>query len=176
MLGVLAAEGAAGHTIRASGDRVTAIGAFRPYVDPTLSAALRAFGPTTSREPIGSPSKYGCTARWRTIGLTIGFANFGLDRGHTACEADRGRIGGAVIKGPAGRRAWRTSAGLRVGSRENRIPVLHPGARKHADGWWLVTGSSPYGGDCPCPIGVLRAVTVRGRVTSLRIHVGAAGD
>lgn len=111
--------------------------------------------------------------RWRSTGLTILFANFG---GGNACEEDLGRAQSAVIKGSRAT-PWRTAGGLRIGHREREIRRRHPNAAEHSDGYWLVTGQSPFGGcDPTCPFGMVRAKVHRGSVSSFRVWIGAAGE
>ncbi|MGH2780810.1 MAG: hypothetical protein ACRDLA_05265, partial [Thermoleophilaceae bacterium] len=71
---------------------VRAIGDFKPARSPTLGAAIRAYGPTTSRRGGGEI----CRVRWAPLGVNIRFQNFG---GVDSCRPRGGRAQKAVIKG-----------------------------------------------------------------------------
>ena len=161
---------AAGDTIRAQGSasgfgRVLAIGAFKPERDPTLAAAISAFGDPSSRRRSGDTA---CRVSWSGVGLAILFANFG---GGGACDPRYGR----AQRGRANGSRWRTGKGLRVGDRVRRLIRLHPRASRHGRVWWLVSGVSLYGSPSR-RYPVLAAAVSRGRVASLKLEIGAAGD
>jgi hypothetical protein len=98
------------------------------------------------------------------------FANFG---GHAACHGRYGYAQTLVIRGVNSRR-WSTDRGLQVGTRDDRIPQLHPQARRHGSGWWLTTYTNYIGETSQVP-GMVARVT-NGRVSSFRARIGAAGD
>lgn len=81
-----------------------------------------------------------------------------------------------MVKGISGR-AWRTPRGLRVGDSRARMLRLYPGARYRGGaypGWWLHSAQLPYGG--PGPSQIVWALVTRGRVSSIRVWLGGAGD
>jgi hypothetical protein len=78
------------------------IGRFLVQRDGTLDGAIRAFGKPTSRRR----GRYqDCTARWRPIGLRIGFYNLG---GRNPCLRQYGYFSNATMVGVTGlpRRAF----------------------------------------------------------------------
>lgn len=158
-------------TIRTRSGAVVALGRFAVGENPHLRAAIRAFGAPDRR--VGMVRGLACHVSWIRLGLKVVFANFG--GGGTACHGSHGKAQSASIVGSSGRR-WRTERGLRLTHREAQIPLLHPNARKHQNGWWLAVTSLPFGDGCPCPYPSLRAKVTRGRVSSFRIYIGAAGD
>ena len=145
--------------------KVLAIGDWRPEDDPTLGAAIAAFGPPTKKKRSGGGS--GCGVRWSSIGLRAIFANFG---GAVACRPD----GGLVQEVRAYGNSWRTARGLEHGARARRVRELYPRAERHRAGFWLVTAFNPIGEQGRYP--VLRTVMGGGRVIAFHIEVGAAGD
>jgi hypothetical protein len=161
------APAGAAETIRTGKTTVTRIGSFDPTTDPTVGAAVRAFGePTTS--VAGDDT---CTADWSALRLRIVFASFGSrEPGETVCSPTVGRAQTFTARG----RAFRTSAGLRVGDRRSLIRRRHPAARLHGTTWWLRTATSLVGeGES---YGVLRARTRSGRVSTFSGWIGAAGE
>ena len=69
---------------------------------------------------------------------------------------------------------WRTAKGLRVGQPLARLRSLYPGATRHRETWWLVTGLSQIGAPHRYPV---LAATVRGgTVRSFSTQILAAGD
>jgi hypothetical protein len=168
------AEAARPLYIKADSKGVDTLGGFHPKRNPTLRAAIRALGQPSGKRGRGSEA---CTVRWSDIGLVVLFANFGAN---DACSPGFGRVQSVVIKGSKAR-PWRTDRGLRLGDSLARLRLLYPATAYHSGGyypqsWWLVVGSSPYGQGCPCPVPVLRAKLTRGRASSFRLWVGAAGD
>ena len=153
--------------VRGSADSfgsVLAIGGFKPERDPTLGAALDAFGAPSSQRRVAS---WGCRVVWHGPGVKILFANLG---GGGPCQEDLGRSQTARAYGDR----WRTAKGLRVGQTLGRLHSLYPSATRHGHSWWLVTAVSHIGETRRYP--VLRA-TVRGeRVRSFSLQIGAAGD
>jgi len=153
--------------VRGSADsfgRVLAIGAFKPERDPTVGAALDAFGEPSARRRLGNT---GCKLAWHGPGVKILFANFGLGG---ACEEEVGRSQTARAYGDR----WRTTKGLRVGQRLGRLRGLYPSAIRHSRSWWLVTAVSPFGDTHRYPV---LAATVRGGIVrSFALQIGAAGD
>jgi hypothetical protein len=153
-----------------SNGRVPTLGHFHPSRSPHFRAAFRVFGEPSSE----SGDDDFCRVRWATIGLTILFANFGIEN---ACDLDGGLAQYVVIKGPEAK-DWLTVPGLRIGNRVRRLRRLYPQASRHGKSWWLVTGRTRIACERPagCPYPVLRASIRRGRVDAFRVWVGAAGD
>ena len=151
--------------VRGSADgfgRVLAIGDFQPGRDPTLGAALDAYGVPSFKRRVSS---LGCKVGWNGPGVKVLFANLG---GGGAC--DRGRAQTARAFGDR----WRTAKGLRVGQRLARLRSVYPSATRHREVWWLVTGLSQIGAPHRYPV---LAATVRGgTVRSFSTQILAAGD
>jgi hypothetical protein len=159
-------------TIEATGSetgrgKVRAIGDFHPERDPTLRAAIRAFGQPDTRAGSGQGSA--CRVLWRPEGLRIQFVNLGAP-GRSACDPAIGRSQNARAFDPR----WRTGRGLRIGHRLRRLRRLYPGATRHGRSWSLVKGINVFVGDHPYP--VLRATMRDGRVASFALSIGAAGE
>ena len=142
--------------------RVLAIGDFKPGRDPTLAAALDAYGVPSFKRRV---STVGCRVGWNGPGVKVLFANLGNGG---AC--DRGRAQTARAFGDR----WRTAKGLRVGQRLARLRSLYPSATRHRDTWWLVTALSRIGAPHRYP--VLSATVRGGRVQSFLLRILAAGD
>jgi hypothetical protein len=163
-----AAAGARPFVIEARGSEtgpgvVRAIGDFRPARNPRLGAAIRAYGPTTSRRGGGEI----CRVRWAGIGVRITFQNFG---GVDSCEPSGGRAQKAVVDDDR----WRTGKGLRIGNEVARLRRLYPDATQTSRGFRLVEGILPFGQ--PRRYAVLGARVSGGRVRAFTMFVGAAGD
>ena len=140
------------------------IGRFRVQRDGTLDGAIRAFGKPTS---LRRGRYLDCEARWRSIGLRIGFYNLG---GQNPCLRQYGYFSNATMVG----RHWVTARGLRVGDPSRKLFVLYP-PRRFSGSWaWLLTRWSPYGDGAYYP--GLAAKIQRGWVTALRIRYAAGGD
>ena len=153
--------------VRGSADsfgRVLAIGDFKPARDPTVGAALDAFGEPSSRRRFGDTA---CKLAWHGLGVKVLFANFG---GGGACQEDLGRAQTARAYGDR----WRTVKGLRIGHRLARLRRVYPAATRHGRSWWLSTAVSFIGETHRYP--VLAATVRRGRVGSFSLQIGAAGD
>ena len=153
--------------VRGSADsfgRVLAIGDFKPARDPTLGAAIDAYGEPSFRR---RPSPESCKVGWHALGVKILFVNLG---GGGACNPNLGRSQTARAFGDR----WRTARGLGVGQRLARMRRLYPSATRHGRSWWLVTAVSLVGDPHRYPV---LAATVRGgTVRSFRLQIGAAGD
>jgi len=144
--------------------RVLAIGDFKPRRNPTLGAALDAYGVPSSRRRV---SRVSCKVGWNGPGVKVVFANLG---GGGPCGADRGRAQTARAFGAR----WRTAKGLRIGQSLRRLRSLYPDATRHGDTWWLVTGFSQIG--VPHRYPVLSATVPGGTVGSFGLQILAAGD
>jgi len=163
-----AAAGSPTYTIRTSDGFITRIGPMRTSsVDgPTLANASRIFGRPSVVDPVGDGSD-ACVVEWRRLRLRATFANFGID---SACAPRGGRLQAATIRSSR----FRTTRGIRVGSRSSAIPERHRGA-EFVDGiWWIASATSPYGDNEE--FATIAAVVRDGRVRALRLWVGAAGD
>jgi hypothetical protein len=155
--------------VRGSGEgpgEVRSIGDFKPSRDPTLGAAIDAYGAPASTNPFGDGT--GCRVAWPT-GARITFASFGTGN---ACEPDSGRAQVARVRGPA---AWRTGKGLELGDGVRKLRRLYPSAGRHGSSYWLVTGLSLFG-PRPTRYPVLAAAVRDGVVRSFKLEIGAAGD
>ena len=140
------------------------IGRFLVQRDGTLDGAIRAFGKPTSLR-LGQYQD--CTARWRPIGLRIGFYNLG---GRNPCQRQYGYFSNATMVG----RHWVTARGLRLGDPARRLHVLYS-TRRFTGSWaWLLTRWSPYGDGAYYP--GLAAKIHGGWVTAFRIRYAAGGD
>jgi hypothetical protein len=158
---------AAPHTIRTAGGSVARIGAFHPRQDPTIAAAVRAFGRPSARELTSNVS---CVVEWRRLRLRITFANFGgHGPGHTTCSASVGRAQSFAVRGPR----VQTWEGLRVGEPSATILERHRSAEFRRGSWWLRTAVSPFGDGSECA--VVSALVSGGRVTILKGWIGSAG-
>jgi len=91
------------------------IGRFLVQRDGTLDGAIRAFGKPTS---LRRGRYQDCTARWRPIGLRIGFYNLG---GRNPCLRQYGYFSNATMVG----RHWVTAKGLRLGDPARKLYVLY---------------------------------------------------
>jgi hypothetical protein len=167
---VVAGPAAAGpFTIKVQGSadsfgRVLAIGDFKPHRDPTLGAALDAWGDPSFETRL---SNWGCKVGWHGPGVKVLFANFG---GGGACEEDLGRSQTARAYGDR----WRSARGLRIGQTVGRLRQVYPSATRHGRTWWLVTAVTRIGETRRYP--VLAARVRGGRVRSFSMIIGAAGD
>jgi hypothetical protein len=166
-VGTAAASAAPTLTIRASQDVVTRIGTFRTQDDATPAAAVRAFGPPSSRRHAGE----GCRVEWRALRLRIYFANFGIVAPVVpACSSTGGLAQSFTVRS----RRFRTWRGLRPGDRSSTIRSRHPSARFRRGSWWLRTATSRTGVRSDYP--VVEALVSGGRVRVLRGWIGAAGE
>lgn len=142
---------------------MTYLGGWHVRAHPEYGKAVYALGKPTSLSSEGNP----CTARWAKLGLRILFTSFG---GATSCADSNAQT--AVIKGPAGRRAWRTQRGLRVGDTLARLRRLYPNARRKPGARVIVYQQDPYIGDGS----IVTALVRHKRVASLQLWLGGAGD
>jgi hypothetical protein len=143
---------------------VKRIGDFKPARNATLAAAVRAYGEPSSTSGGGDS----CSVRWRRLGLTILFANFG---GADACEPSAGLAQRAVVKR---RKRWHTRRGLHIGDHLRKLDRLYPGVEPRAGGFALVTAYSPVGTGGRYT--VLGARVRISRVRAFVLFIGAAGD
>ena len=165
-----AAQAQTDFTLRAKGSstglgKVTAIGAFKPQSDPSLGAAVRAFGPPSSVRPRGQVS---CRLGWRAIGLRITFVNLG---GGSACDPALGKAQIGL--------GLRAQLAHRQGPEDPQHHAQAPpplSARACAGGArtasWAASSSSATAAATRC----LRPRPSRGRVGSFKLNIGAAGE
>ena len=160
------APASAVRTIKAEPSRywgVTYMGSWHVRAHADYGKAVFALGEPSRVTSDGVP----CTAYWNILGLRILFTSFG---GATSCsDASPKR---AVVKGPAGRRAWRTQRGLRVGDRLSRLRRLYPNARRKPGARVVVYQEDPFIGDGS----IITALIRHRRVASLQLWLGGAGD
>jgi hypothetical protein len=165
-----AASHAATHsfTIRTSAGSITRIGSMATTgrSGGTLARAIAAFGRPTLIDPVGDGSD-ACRVVWRHLRIRATFANFGLD---SACAPTGGRLQSATVRS----RRFRTTRGVRVGTRSQTIPDKHRNAAFRDGAWWIASVVLPYGSEEETP--TVRALVRRGRVSALALYVGAAGD
>jgi hypothetical protein len=163
---IVAAPAAAARTIKAAPERhwgVTHLGDWHVRAHPEYGKAMFALGEPTQVSSPGNP----CSAGWAHLGLRILFTSFG---GATSCAETNAQS--AVIKGAAGRRAWRTQRGLRVGDRFARLKRLYPNARRKPGARVIVYQKDPFIGDGD----IITALIRHKRVASFRLWLGGAGD
>jgi hypothetical protein len=155
-------------TIHTSDGAVTRIGALRTFGRDggSLARATAVFGRPSSIDPIGNGSD-ACRIEWRDLRLNATFANFGLE---SACSPGGGRLQAATIRSSR----FRTTRGVRVGSRSSTIPLKHRAARFIDGAWWIASLTPPFGDEQE--IATVSAIVRDGRVRALRLWVGAAGD
>lgn len=140
------------------------IGRFLVKRDGTLDGAIRAFGKPTS---LRRGRYLDCVARWRPIGLRIGFYNLG---GRNPCLRQYGYFSNATMVG----RHWVSARGLRLGDPARKLHMVYS-PRRFTGSWaWLLTRYSPYGDGAYYP--GLAAKIHRGWVTAFRIRYAAGGD
>lgn len=140
------------------------IGRFLVQRDGTLDGAIRAFGKPTSLRRGRSQD---CKARWRPIGLRIGFYNLG---GRNPCLRQYGYFSNATMVG----RHWVTARGLRLGDPARKLHTLYS-PRRFTGSWArLLTRYSQFGDGGYYPD--LAAKIHRGWVTAFRIRYPAGGD
>ncbi|HEY5709889.1 MAG TPA: hypothetical protein VIS51_10875 [Solirubrobacterales bacterium] len=148
--------------IEANDAGVQNLGGFHPLRNPTVGAAVKAFGRPSSRQPRYGGS--GCEVSWRKIGLKMTFAYYGGGGGRTAaCRANRGVAKSALIQGSTAER-WQTSRGIRIGDSLEQLERLYPSAVEWEGDYWLAIGFSPVGEDSSYPVlaAMVRSEAVRG--------------
>lgn len=164
--GVAWAPAAAARTIKAEPGHywaVTYLGGWHVRAQPDYGKAVFALGEPSSVSGGGVP----CTAHWGRLGVKILFTSFGGVESCSEASAQR-----AVVKGPAGRNAWRTQRGLRVGDRFARLQRLYPEARRRPGARVVVYQDDPLIGDGS----IITALIRHKRVASLQLWLGGAGD
>jgi len=168
-IGAAPAHAAASFTIHTDRGFIKRIGAFRTnggFEAGLLRGAIRVWGAPSRRTSIYSDND--CRIEWQALRLSAMFVNFG--GGGTACEADYGRLQTATIKS----RRFRTTRGIRVGSRSVAIPRRHPSAEFRGGAWWITSVYLPYGDGSEQA--TIKAIVANGRVTALKLWVGAGGE
>ena len=171
VLGVAVAEsGGASRsfTIRTSDGYVTRIGTFkvRGTNQGTLAQAIAAFGRPSEVDPSGDGSD-ACYVTWRRLRIRATFANFGLA---DACSPSGGLLQSATLRS----RRFRTTRGVRVGTRSRTIPAKHHNAQFRNGSWWIASAVLPFGDQRETP--TVRALVRNGQVSAFTLFIGAAGD
>jgi hypothetical protein len=170
---VAAADASAVRTIRTNGDGwVTKIGGLTTLARsaatvPTLEKATAEFGRPTSVAPIGQGIQ-SCSVRWRPLRVRAIFVNLG---GGRSCAPTEGNLQTLTIRS----RKFRTARGLRVGDASSTIRDKHPDAEFKKNVWWIADAVSPYGEEAT-RIPTVEAIVSGGKVTVLRVWIGAGGD
>ncbi len=142
--------------IQANSAGVQNLGGFHPIRNPTVGAAVKAFGRPSSRLPRYGGS--GCDVSWKKIGLKITFAYYG--GGGTACKRGVAKTG--VIQGSAADR-WQTNRGVRIGDSLEQLESRYPNAVEWEGDYWLAIGYTPVGEGGSYPV---LAATVSGETVS----------
>lgn len=159
-------------TIQASSIGVYNLGGFHPIRNPTVGAAVKAYGRPSSRRPRFGGS--GCDISWRRIGIQMTFAYFGGGGGRrAACRANRGVAKSALIRG-FGAERWQTSRGVRIGDSREQLERRHPSAVEWEGDYWLEIGYSPIGEGSSYP--VLVALIDGGTVSGFEAMMSPAYD
>jgi hypothetical protein len=143
--------------IQANNAGVQNLGGFHPIRNPTVAAAVKAFGRPSSRQQRYGRS--GCDVSWRKIGLKITFAYYG--GGGSACRRGIAKTG--VIQGTAADR-WQTNRGIRIGDSLEQLERRYPNAVEWEGDYWLAIGYSPVGdgGSYPVLAAMVNGETVSG--------------
>ena len=163
---VAASTAAAARTIKAEPGRywaVTYLGGWHVRAHAEYGKAVFALGEPSVVVGSGVP----CTAYWHHLGLRILFSSFG---GATSCSDAKAQR--AIVKGPVGRRVWRTQRGLRVGDSLARLGRLYPDARRKPGARVVVYQRDPVIGDGS----IITALIRNRRVASLQLWLGGAGE
>jgi hypothetical protein len=174
-----AVRASGGKTVIVVSAKSAKIGTYAPDRNPTLAAAIKAFGRPSSCAPVRNLSSF-ASVHWRTLGLRMVFGAYAArPAGVTPCEATRAlRLDSAYASG----REWETSRSLRGGDSVARLRELYPVAffRQYTrgvqrlSGWWLVVRSSRVPDSHRFP--ALLARTKSGRVTEFVVTLAAEGS
>ncbi|HEU5062474.1 MAG TPA: hypothetical protein VFT79_04890 [Solirubrobacterales bacterium] len=147
--------------IQANSAGVQNLGGFHPLRNPTVGAAVRAFGRPSSRQPRYGGS--GCDVSWRKIGLKMTFAYYGGGGRWAACQGGKGVAKTALIQGLRADR-WQTSRGVRIGDSLEQLERSYPNAVEWEGDYWLAIGYTPIGdgGSYPVLAALVQSEAVRG--------------
>jgi hypothetical protein len=141
---------------------VKRIGDLRPNRDASLAAAIRAYGRPYSRRENGG----GCRVVWRRLGIRMLASDFSA--AGSPCDPSVGDVQVVTLRS----RRWHTRRGLRVGQTPRQLRRLYPRARRAGRSYRIVVVRSPIAN-----YAVLSArLNRRGRISSLRLFVGGAGE
>jgi len=149
-------------TIHTKNGVITRIGELRGAM--RLGAAQRAFGPATA---VDRHSDELCVVSWKRLRVRAQFVNLGLG---SACDPNVGSLQEMTIRGPR----FRTTRGIAVGSRSSLIAERHRDAEFRNGVWWITVAYLPFNEGAPTP--TITATTRAGRVRTLKLWVGAAGE
>lgn len=153
--------------IRTASGFVTRIGAFNVARDPTLRNAIRRWGSPSSRKVRYRGSA--CTVRWKRLRIDASFGFLGA--GGTACDSRLGRLATVTFRSSR----FRTTRGIGAGSRTADIADAHPDAYFENGRWVIAYAFSDIGED-GSEQPTITAQARGGRITSLSLYVGGAGD
>jgi hypothetical protein len=129
---------------------------------PLLADGIRRFGEPSEQEKVDDDA---CHVRWGDIGVFAIYANLG---GQDPCGPTTGRLQGAALTNTR----WRTSKGLAFGAPEARLHELYPDAVADENRWTIASAKKADG----TREGLVSVVIQDGRITSMQVYVGAAGD
>ena len=150
--------------IHTHGSNVSWMGGWHVSASHTYGSALRALKRPSSQS--AAAGGLGCNASWPQLGVALSAWYYG-------CQS-RSPITTIVIRGSAGRSAWQTDRGLRIGDPIRRIRQLHRGARSTNRGY-LIAPIFTTANDCYCFVSAVVARTNGGIVSSFMLSFDA-GD
>jgi hypothetical protein len=129
---------------------------------PLLADGIKRFAPPSAQREVDANA---CHVRWGSIGLFAIYANLG---GREPCDPQFGRLQGAALTNAR----WRTAEGLAYGDPEAKLHELYPDAVADENRWTIASRKEASGGD----LGLVSVVVQDGRISSMQVYVGAAGD
>ncbi len=153
-------------TIRPGSTGVSYLGAWHLSASSSFAAAIRALG---DPDRIGGGVDGVCIGVWPRLSLRMFFTSFGAGSGCDSTFSQK-----ASIQGPAGRRHWHTSRGLRVGDPLSKLDRMYPHAlhTRHA----RVLAYNPHDPIGTGRLDIITAQITNGRVSSFDLWLGGAGD
>jgi hypothetical protein len=129
---------------------------------PLLADGIRRFGAPSEQEKVGDDA---CHLRWGDIGVFAIYANLG---GEDPCGPTTGRLQGAALTNTR----WRTAKGLAFGDPEAKLHELYPDAVANENRFTIASATRADG----TREGLISVVIQDGKITSMQVYVGAAGD
>jgi hypothetical protein len=145
-------------TVRGRAVNLAGIGTAKPL----LADGIRRFGPPSQQEKVDDDA---CHVRWGEVGVFAIYANLG---GQDPCGPSTGRLQGAALTNAR----WRTSKGLAFGDPEAKLHELYPDAVADENRWTIASATNADG----TREGLISVVIQDGKITSVQVYVGAAGD